>query len=80
MVYALAERADTLPLFLLYPYMYYVGCTSPCLIVVKVPRLVLVAIVAIGIIQYIIEHFWGEGRCTDANIGENLGFHEGKGR
>ncbi len=31
MVYALAERADTLPLFLLYPYMYSVGCTSPCL-------------------------------------------------
>ncbi len=42
-VYALAERADTLPLFLLYPYMYSVGCTSPCLIVVKDPKLVWVA-------------------------------------
>ncbi len=27
-VYALAERADTLPLFLLYPYMYSVNATA----------------------------------------------------
>jgi hypothetical protein len=28
-VYTPAERADTLPLFLLYPYMYSVGRTQP---------------------------------------------------
>jgi hypothetical protein len=35
-------------------------------------------LVEIGIIQYIVADFLGEGRGTDANIGENLGFHEGK--
>jgi hypothetical protein len=28
-VYAPADRADTLPIFLLYPYMYSVGSTQP---------------------------------------------------